>query len=55
MPSDCWRNYSQECAKTHFKHDWEIKAQDIKDASKEGYEIGKQEGFEMSKAEGRLV
>ena len=33
-----------ECAKTHFKPDWKLKAQDIKDATEEGYKAGKQEG-----------
>ena len=30
----------EECAKTHFKPDWIIKAQDIKDATEEGRKAG---------------
>ena len=29
-----------KCAETHFKPDWEIKAQDVKDASEEGFKAG---------------
>jgi len=34
-----------ECAKTHFKPDWIIKAQDIKDATEEGFKAGEDQGY----------
>lgn len=35
-----WKAGQEDCAKTHFKPDWEIKAQDIIEAEQVGYKSG---------------
>jgi len=33
----------EECAKTHFKPDWKIKAKDLKEGMEESYKAGQEE------------
>lgn len=52
--TEAYKAGHKECAKTHFKPDWKIKAQDIYDATEEGKRAGIREVVEWIKSRSQV-